>query len=189
MKQRVKYYETVDPINIVAHILDPRFKCAYMQSVYQNNEVETIYKPMIYRMYRDFNALHGYNVIPGLTSTTVSTNTSRAFLVLPPTTAESELTGYLQADCEPYGIDDTATLMTWWRNNSLTRYPRVSRFARSVLAVPATSVPSECTFSTSGRVIDEYRSSLNPSTVEALMMYGDWLRKKPLLKIKVLLIK
>ena len=40
-------------------------------------------------------------------------------------------------------------------------------------------------FIRSGRVIDEYRSSLNPSTVEALMLYGDWLRKRPLLKIKV----
>ena len=41
--------------------------------------------------------------------------------------------------------------------------------AKKFLTVPATSVSSESTFSTGGRTLDDYRSSLSPSTVEALI--------------------
>ena len=75
-------------------------------------------------------------------------------------------------------------MLTWWKSNALTRYPQLSKFARSILAVPATSVPSECTFSTSGRVISEYRSRLNNDTIQAMMLYGDWLKKRPLFNLK-----
>jgi hypothetical protein len=114
----------------------------------------------------------------------VARKTSRSFLELPPISAESELTGYLQSEFELFGTDENATILTWWKSNAITRYPQLSKFARSILAVPATSVPSECTFSTSGRVISEYRINLNTDTVQAVMLYGDWLKKRPVHNLK-----
>jgi hypothetical protein len=45
-------------------------------------------------------------------------------------------------------------------------------------------VSLESTFSTGGRVLDDYRSSLKPAMVEALavakLMYNDWVQMNPM---------
>ncbi|GJY64893.1 54S ribosomal protein L19, mitochondrial-like protein [Tanacetum coccineum] len=49
--------------------------------------------------------------------------------------------------------------------------------AAHILAIPVTTVASEATFSAGGRVIDTYRASLKPETVQALICGGDWVWK------------
>ena len=41
---------------------------------------------------------------------------------------------------------------------------------------PVSTVASESAFSTSGRVVDDFRSNLGVKTVEALICTQDWLR-------------
>jgi hypothetical protein len=48
--------------------------------------------------------------------------------------------------------------------------------ARDVLAIPASTVASESAFSAGGRVVDKYRSRLDPEVVEALICTKDWIR-------------
>ena len=48
--------------------------------------------------------------------------------------------------------------------------------ARDLLAIPISTVASESVFSTSGRVLDSYRSSLGDKTIECLVCAQDWLR-------------
>jgi len=55
------------------------------------------------------------------------------------------------------------------------RFPILSAMVKDVLAVPATSVASESAFSTGGRVLSDYRSSLTPYSVQALICAQDWL--------------
>ena len=178
-----KYFLDVDAVNAVAHILDPRFKFRFMSQVLKDENdddlVESSFKPMLYNMYQQYQVNDQEDYAPPVVKTVrlVARTTSRAFLELPPISAESELTGYLQSECELFGTDEDSTIRTWWKSYALTRYPQLSKFARSILAVPATSVPSECTFSSSGRVISEYRSRLHTDTVQAMMLYGDWLKK------------
>ena len=57
-----------------------------------------------------------------------------------------------------------------------SRYPILASIAREVLAIPISSVASESTFSTGGRILDAYRSSLTSASVEALMCTEDWLK-------------
>ncbi|CAN1782109.1 Zinc finger BED domain-containing protein RICESLEEPER 2 [Linum perenne] len=49
---------------------------------------------------------------------------------------------------------------------------------RDILTVPISIMPSKSTFSTSGRVLDSFRSSLTPKIVEALICAEDWLRSR-----------
>ena len=44
------------------------------------------------------------------------------------------------------------------------------------MTVPVSTVSSESAFSTGGRVFDHFRSSLQPSTVEALICAQNWLK-------------
>jgi len=71
--------------------------------------------------------------------------------------------------------DKEFDLLNWWKVNS-HRFPVVSKMTKKFLTVPATSVSSESTFSTGGRTLDDYRSSLSPSTVEALICASSWIR-------------
>jgi hypothetical protein len=56
--------------------------------------------------------------------------------------------------------------------------------ARDVLAIPITTVASESIFSTSGRILDDFRTSLTPFMLEALVCTQDWLRRSTPIDIK-----
>lgn len=88
---------------------------------------------------------------------------------------KSEMDAYLEEDLVEEMEDDTFDVLNWW-NTHKNSYPTLAKIARDVLAIPASTVSSESAFSTSGRVIDQYRSSLGPTTVEALVCAGDWLK-------------
>lgn len=86
----------------------------------------------------------------------------------------TELERYLsEKDAEDY---DGFDVLIWWKLNS-SRFPVLSNIARDVLAAPISTVTSESAFSTSGRVLDTYTSSLTPKLVQALICIQDWQRE------------
>jgi hypothetical protein len=89
-------------------------------------------------------------------------------------TAKSELDKYLGEDTEDRG--KKLDILVWWKDNA-ARLPILARLARDVLAVPISTVASESAFSTSGRILDDFRTSLTPFMVEALVCAQDWLRR------------
>ena len=87
-----------------------------------------------------------------------------------------ELDRYLlEASVDPKteGFD----ILDWWRVNS-SRYKILSQVALDVLAIPISNVASESAFSTGGRVLDPFRSSLSLNTIEGLICTQNWLRSK-----------
>ncbi|KAM2197142.1 hypothetical protein EV1_000638 [Malus domestica] len=66
-------------------------------------------------------------------------------------------------------------ILDWWKVNSGI-YPTLSRVAKDIFALPSSTVASENAFSLGGRVVDPFRASLTPRTVEALVCTSDWLR-------------
>ncbi|KAK9213724.1 hypothetical protein WN944_005709 [Citrus x changshan-huyou] len=90
----------------------------------------------------------------------------------------NELDLYLMEKTEKIAESNLGTkfdILLWWRVNS-ANYPILSSIARDVLAIPVSTVASESTFSTGGRILDQYRSSLTPDMVEALVLLQNWLR-------------
>ncbi|KAK9677040.1 hypothetical protein RND81_11G118100 [Saponaria officinalis] len=88
---------------------------------------------------------------------------------------KTELDKYLSDGVED--DDSKFDLLGWWKDSSVRRYPILANMAKDVLAMPVSTVASESAFSTGGRVLDFFRTSLTPRMVEALICCQDWLRK------------
>lgn len=88
----------------------------------------------------------------------------------------SDLEEYLSEKPKTFRDSNEFDVMGWWKLNSL-RFPVLSQMARDVLAFPISTVASESAFSTGGRVLNDFRSSLTPKVVEALICAQDWMRE------------
>ena len=86
--------------------------------------------------------------------------------------AKSNLELYLEENKLPR-VENYNVLGYWNQNKS--RFPVLSQMARDVLAIPLSTVASESAFSVGERVLDAYRSSLTPQTVESMICLRDWL--------------
>ena len=75
---------------------------------------------------------------------------------------KSEIGKYLLDNLEKLGSSD---ILDWWKLNA-SNYPILSKMATDILAIPISTVASESDFSTSRRILDIFRSSLSPKTVE-----------------------
>lgn len=58
--------------------------------------------------------------------------------------------------------------LIWWRENKV-RFPTLSKLARSLLCIPATSTPSEQIFSAAGNICSQKRASLIGDHVETFL--------------------
>ena len=81
---------------------------------------------------------------------------------------------YLLESSEDHDVEDFHILM--WRKINSSRYQVLFQIAHDVFAIHVSIVASESTFSTGGRVLDLFRSSLSPNTVEALIYIQNWLK-------------
>ncbi|KAL9671048.1 hypothetical protein QQ045_008611 [Rhodiola kirilowii] len=68
-------------------------------------------------------------------------------------------------------------ILEWWKTNG-DKYPGLAALTKDIMAIQVSTVASESSFSTSRRVIDPFRSSLSPKTVEALICYQNWIRSE-----------
>ena len=64
-------------------------------------------------------------------------------------------------------------ILGWWKANS-NRYQVLFKMARDVLAVLVSTVTSESTFSTEGRILDPFWSSLYPLMIQNLVCVQNW---------------
>ena len=75
----------------------------------------------------------------------------------------NELDKYLVENCEDRK-DVNFDVLFWWKTNS-SRYQVLSKMVWDVLAVPVCTVASKSAFSTGGRILDPFRSSLSSNMV------------------------
>ena len=189
-----KYWEEKNNLMVIATILDPIFKMRYITWCFGE-----IYPP--YRCMKELEDIDGeleelymkYNKLidngkGSAQSSSSSRNTCTSLTSVVPSgfqsflqsnsteVSKSELLIYLEE--AHVSIDDkTFNLLDYWKvNSNAHRFLVLAAMAKSFLAVPASSVSSEPTFSTGGRILDDYRSSLKPATVQALVCASSWIR-------------
>ena len=61
-------------------------------------------------------------------------------------------------------------ILLWWKNNA-SRYAILSMIAKDILVIHVSTVASESAFSTSGRILDSFRSLLSPKNGRSTSMY------------------
>ncbi|KAL6552791.1 hypothetical protein OROHE_008155 [Orobanche hederae] len=88
--------------------------------------------------------------------------------------AAHEVDQYLDAALDPTDEEDHFDILCWWKINGC-KFPVLAAIARDVLAIQTSTVASESCFSTGGRVIDCFRSSLTPKSVEGLICMQNWM--------------
>ncbi|XP_039044192.1 zinc finger BED domain-containing protein DAYSLEEPER-like [Hibiscus syriacus] len=86
---------------------------------------------------------------------------------------KSELDQYLEESLLPRVQE--FDVLGWWKVNKM-KYPTLSKMARDILSIPVSSVAPDSIFNTTEKRLDEYRSSLRPETVEALVCAKEWLQ-------------
>ena len=87
---------------------------------------------------------------------------------------KNDLEVYLEEACVKCSNSEF-DILDWWKMASL-KYKVVSRMARDIFMIPITTVASESAFSAGGRVLTDYRSSLAPKILDALICSGSWIR-------------
>ncbi|OWM74551.1 zinc finger BED domain-containing protein RICESLEEPER 2-like [Punica granatum] len=185
-----KYWFEFSVILSIAVILDPRYKLEFVDWSYrklygsQSSEFQTV-RDKLFSFYEEYTACDKENrtfaskekVVLDLDQESESVDMLEEFddyadNVYSASTKKSELEKYL--DETRSDRKTNLDILEYWKINS-QRYPTVARMARDVLSIPVSTVASEAAFSCGGRVLDQYRSSLKPELVEALMCYRDWL--------------
>ena len=71
-----------------------------------------------------------------------------------------------QDKCDSCPKDSCA--LDWWRKYG-PKFPHVAKVAQRILAIPASSTPSERVFSTAGNIITKKRACLSSENVDALV--------------------
>ncbi|CAI0401485.1 unnamed protein product [Linum tenue] len=201
----IKYWvnvQNLNPLLYVAVVLDPRYKLKYVkfsfEDLYDENHAgqltDNVEKVMnrLYDQYLVDSEISGL----GKGSSTCQEGTGfagsmhltekdptklrqlrfvRAMEERDSSGGKSECVKYLASPCEK--SSDDFDILLWWKLNS-SIYPVLAHVARDVLAIPVSTVASESTFSTSGRIVDPSRTKLAPRMVEALVYTQNWLRSK-----------
>lgn len=200
MKQKFnKYWGDGNKINLLLYVavaLDPTKKIAYLEFCFTNifhgekRKVDEMVNKIIScltRLYNHYATIYSSNE-------SVSRVTEVETMVIDEddldSQMESQFNSYLEGrftsgskseldkylgEVEHFAKNQTFEILEYWKNNA-TKYRVLSQIAKDVLAMPISTVASESAFSTGGRILDPFRSSLAPSMVEALVCTQNWLK-------------
>ncbi|XP_077217893.1 zinc finger BED domain-containing protein RICESLEEPER 2-like [Tasmannia lanceolata] len=172
MKEKYdKYWGKIERANImvlVAVVLDPRYKLKYLEFCYSKiHAVDDVawlierVKDVMDRLLRHYQSIEVAPDGPDVPSTQFNQ---------PIHQSGSQL---ITGDCFEFQLQHEYRKQLEEQEN--VQYGS-ELDPRDVLAIPVSTVASESAFSSGGRVLDQFRSSLTPKLVESLICTKDWLR-------------
>lgn len=203
-----KYWAEKEP-NIllsIAVVLDPRFKLKYLKFCYSKIYDSCLIGDLMCRVEVELRKLFDMYVVKFEASSLIDDTSTRdksspsmpnsSFLdittdfmeefykfteeeeTLP---AKTELDVYLEEKLHRNTLssdEDEFDILQWWKASS-SRFKVLSKMARDILAIPVSSISSDSACGNGDRVLNSFRSSLLPSTAEALVCAQDWIRNEP----------
>lgn len=150
------YWQFIPEDYLVSTILDPRIKC-------MNEDDENEAEEILRKKYEEYSA----NYLPTPIESRSSSPTPIESTIYQPKLfaifeqnqlrrASDEVTEYLRED----KITFNQNPFEWWASKK-GKYPILAKIARTYLAAPATSTPSERLFSDAGNVLSEKRTRMD----------------------------
>ncbi|RDX86835.1 Zinc finger BED domain-containing protein DAYSLEEPER, partial [Mucuna pruriens] len=199
MREKIdKYWRECSLVLALAVVMDPRFKMKLVEfsftKIYGEDAhlyIKTV-DDGIHELFHEYVALPlpltpayaedgcvgNHNKMEGSPGGTVLTDnglTDFDAYIMETTSQQmkSELDQYLEESLLPRVPD--FDVLGWWKLNKL-KYPTLSKMARDILSVPVSTVAPDSVFYSKINEMDQYRSSLRPETVEALVCTKDWMQ-------------
>ena len=65
-------------------------------------------------------------------------------------------------------------ILGWWKSNA-SKYKSLSKVTQHVLTISISTMAFESVFTTDGRILDQFQSSLSPATIQVLICCQNWL--------------
>ncbi|KAM5547981.1 zinc finger BED domain-containing protein DAYSLEEPER-like [Rosa sericea] len=165
-----RYWKNCSLTLATAVVMDPRYKMKYIEfsftRIYSEEEAPTCIKMVddrIHELYQE------YFTMPS----PLAPNYAEEFDAYIMKNLKTELDQYLAEPLMPrvHEFD----VLGWWKLNQMM-YPTLSKMARDILSIPVSTVPCDLVFDTNAKEMDQYRSSLQAETVEALICTKDWMQ-------------
>lgn len=146
----------------VATFLDPRYRHLEMLTDIERNQVLK-------------EILNSMKDIPSFSTKTEPTAKKPRYSVYEGVVEnrdEHELKSYIEIATYSEDTESKLVVQKFWKDNE-KNFPKLYILARRKLCVPATSGPSERTFSGSGRTIDPRRTNIKPKILDDLLYIRD----------------
>ena len=195
MKERFdKYWGECNLVMALGAVLDPRLKMEVVEITFPQMYPPDLVRANIlkvrdtlYELFDEYKRMYpspievidecqnggssgGGESLPGMSRVLQAVRSGRVAQ-----TKKSELDLYFDEEFVEQDDKEKFDILKWWKEKS-PKYRILSKIAANILAIPITTVASEATFSAGSRVIDPYRASLLPETVQMLICSGDWNR-------------
>lgn len=171
----LKHYQKTNWLYCACLVLDPRHKEETFDLTKWGKELKNMSMETIKTMYETYR-LEEANT----PSSQTSPDTEQEDDDIDPNYLYSKK-NYAKADLEKYlqcsRCDSNTDILTWWKLHQ-QEYPTLSKIARDVLAIQATSVPAERLFSKAALVLRKHRNRLSDVSVRSLLCLNSWTQCK-----------
>ncbi|CAO2161910.1 unnamed protein product [Urochloa humidicola] len=200
-----KYWKDCSLVLAIAVVMDPRFKMKLVEFSYSKiygaeaAKYVKVVDDAVHELYKEYVAQplpltpayidqgEANNGPANANNSQGAPSTSDGLLDFDMYLSEIQSSQPSKSELEQY-LDESLTpriqefdILNWWKLNTV-KFPTLSKMARDILAIPMSMVSSGSSIFSAGtgsRMLDDYRSSLRPETVEALVCAKDWLQYSP----------
>ncbi|GBC44362.2 ribonuclease H-like domain-containing protein [Rhizophagus irregularis DAOM 181602=DAOM 197198] len=164
----LEYYNKTNDTYLISTILDPRLKLKYYKDHnWEETLVNTIYQKFV-NIYNKFYASTKPEVLNNTSEIKGKSVMSRVFKQ-----RNIEYIDEIQTYLSLSLMNKETDPLEWWKVNE-SQFPHLSQMARDYLPIPATSVPSEQSFSVGKNLITDKRNCLAGKTIRICMCLQSW---------------
>ena len=187
----LNYFMNIPPIYTIATILDPgvnfrgtlnllEFYYSTLQVTFDVNSYLDHCKKILFELFSYYASIYDPESVQSRQIPTSRFNPIMASIInksfasgsgSSSSSSTSEIDDYINTRWET--STNNFHILKWWKAKS-SKYPVLSRIAKDILAIPASTIASESAFSAGRRVLDEKRSRLSPANIEMCVCKKDW---------------